>query len=69
MLAYTNYTWEKKSLEIKVKKYNHRLQSTFVGNVSLSKAVCSQRINFSLKPSFQNETCRNEESKDIYPGC
>lgn len=35
-MAYSNYTWEKKSLEIKVKKYNHRLQSTFVGNVSLT---------------------------------
>lgn len=50
-MAYTNYTWEKKSLEIKVKKYNHRLQSTFVGNVSLSKAVCSQAQLF-LKTFF-----------------
>lgn len=44
-MAYSNYTWEKKCLEIqeiKVKKYNHRLQSTFIGNVSLTKAVCSQ---------------------------
>ena len=50
-MAYTNYTWEKKSLEIKVKKYNHRLQSTFVGNVSLSKAVCFQAQLF-LKTFF-----------------
>lgn len=50
-MAYTNYTWEKKSLEIKVKKYNHRLQSTLVGNVSLSKAVCSQAQLF-LKTFF-----------------
>ena len=67
-MAYTNYTWEKKSLEIKVKKYNHRLQSTFVGLYPLQKQYAA-RPNFSLKPSFQNETCRNEVSKDIYPGC
>jgi len=34
-MAYSKYTWEKKCLEIKVKKYNHRLQSTFAYKSSM----------------------------------
>lgn len=61
-MAYSDYTWEKKCLEIKVKKYNHRLQSTSIGNVSLTKAVC-MLPSFSLNLLFRMKLVEMKKAK------